>query len=187
MKNEEETTNTMNINGPSPSTDSSLQLSTPTLPPQSSSLPTPNPSLPPPNPSLPSPNRSLPPPNPSLLPQTKTSSKKKKKKAENDQLDKAFKILTATAALNFTSDESQDFGKFVAKKLRKYSSRTQGFIQNAIMRTFLNADNGLYEQNYHTCDFSINPSHSNNPSSMSMFSENSSQPCVCMATVSDIV
>lgn len=170
----------MNVYGSSPSTDSPLQLSTPTLPPQSSSLPSPNPSLSPPNPSLP-------PPNPSLLPQTKTSSKKRKKKTEDDQLDKAFKILTATAALNFTSDESQDFGKFVAKKLRKYSSRTQGFIQNAIMRTFLNADNGLYEQGYHTCGFSKKTSHSINPSSMSMCSEDSSQSCACTTTISDIV
>lgn len=170
----------MNIYGPSPSTDSSLQLSTLFRPPQSSSLPPPNLSLPPPNPSLP-------PSNPSLLPQSKTSSKKRKKKTEDDQLDKAFKILTATAALDFTSDESQDFGKFVAKKLRKYSSRTQGFIQNAIMRTFLNADNGLYEQGYHTCGFPINSSHSINPSSMSTCSEDSNQSCACTATVSDIV
>lgn len=186
IQNEEET-DTMNIYGQSPATDSPLQspnsylqLSSPSQPPQSPSLPLPNPSLPPPNPSLP-------PPNLSLLPQSETSSKKTKKMTEDDRLNKAFKILTATAALNFTSDESQDFGNFVAKKLRKYSLRTQGFIQNAIMRTFLNADNGLYEQGYNSCDFPINSSHSINQSSMSTYSEDSSQSCANTSTVSDTV
>ncbi|KAF0748611.1 MADF domain-containing protein [Aphis craccivora] len=114
-------------------------------PPSSSLSPPPSSSLsPPPSSSLP------PPPSSSQLPQPSLStpnlaSSKKRKKPEDPRLDKAFELLTAAASAT-NADESQNFGDFVANKLRKYSARTQSAIQHAFMGIFLNADNGMYEQ-----------------------------------------
>lgn len=82
------------------------------------------------------------------IPPLTQQSLKKRKKSKDDRLDKAFKLLTGSLSNSLPDDESQDFGNFVAKKLTKYSYKTQGAIQNAIMGIFLNADNGLYEQTY---------------------------------------
>lgn len=191
----------MNIYESLPASDPSLPPSSPSLQPSSPYLQPSSPyfqpsspyfqpfspSLPPSSSSLPTPNSPLPTSNPSVLPQKKTSSVKRKKKTEDDRRDKAFEILTATAALNFTSDELQDFGNFVAKKLRKYTSRTQGIIHNAIMGIFLNADNGLYEQGYQTYGIPINPSLSNNNPTMSMRSEDSNQSCTYTSSASDTI
>lgn len=89
----------------------------------------------------PSPSSSLPPPS---LSRPTPPSLKKRKIPEDHRLDKAFELLTAASVTN--SDESQNFGNFVANKLRKYSARTQSAIQHAFMGIFLNADNGMYEQ-----------------------------------------
>lgn len=126
-------------------------------------------------PSSPSPqpsNLSLPLITPSQLSQN-APLRKRKKLTEDDRLNKAFEILTNTT---LNSDESQDFGNFVAKKLRKYTSTIQCKIQNAIMGIFLDADSGLYEQRYHTYDLPINPpcTISNSSTSPTMVSEDSS-------------
>lgn len=93
----------------------------------------------------PSPSSPLsPPPLISPSPSLSLPSSKKRKKPEDVRLEKAFELLTASAT-NSVNDESQDFGNFVAKKLRKYPAKTQSAIQNAILGIFLNADNGLYE------------------------------------------
>jgi len=91
-----------------------------------------------------SPSTSSPRPPPSLSTPTPPSSKKRKN-AEDHRLDKAFGLLTAAASAT-NSDEQQNFGNFVANKLKKYSARTQSAIQHAFMGIFLNADNGMYEQ-----------------------------------------
>lgn len=83
-------------------------------------------------------------PTPSLSTPTPPSSKKRKN-PEDHRLDKAFGLLTAAASAT-NSDEQQNFGNFVANKLKKYSARTQSAIQHAFMGIFLNADNGMYEQ-----------------------------------------
>lgn len=80
---------------------------------------------------------------------------KKRKTIEDDRLDKAYELLTASAT-NSINDESQDFGNFVAKKLRKYSDKTQSLVQNAIMGIFLNAEDGLYEQPLYSYHYSSN-------------------------------
>lgn len=101
--------------------------------------------------------------------------RKRKKQTVDDRLNKAFELLTATT---LNSDESQDFGNFVAKKLRKYSSTTQSKIQNAIMGIFLDADSGLYEHRYHTYDLPINHPCtiiSNSSTTPTMVSEDSAQ------------
>jgi len=111
---------------------------------------------------------SLPPKSPPLQPTSSSPpspgkiTSKKRKMTDDYQFNKALEYLTATASLSSTTDELQDFGNFVAKKLRKYSSRTQCLIQNAIMGIFVNADNGLYEQVHHSYGFPIHPSQSNN-------------------------
>jgi hypothetical protein len=100
-----------------------------------------------------SPCSPLPPPSQPII--------KKRKTTEDSRLDKAFELLTASVA-NSINDESQDFGNFVAKKLRKYSAKTQSLVQNAIMGIFLNAENGLYEQplySYHHSSNHKNVSH----------------------------
>lgn len=98
---------------------------------------------------------------------------KKRKKPEDTRLDKAFELLTASAA-NSVNDESQDFGNFVAKKLRKYSAKTQSSIQNAIMGIFLNADNGLYEQPLYTYNYPLNQPTYSESSNVSQISNLSS-------------
>lgn len=93
----------------------------------------------------PSTSSSLPPPGLSTqTPKATPPSSKKRKNQEDHRLNKAFELLTAASVTN--SDESQNFGNFVANKLRKYSSRTQSAIQHAVMGIFLNADNGIYDQ-----------------------------------------
>lgn len=120
----------------------------------------------------PSTSSSLPPP--SLSTPTPPSSKKRKN-PEDHRLDKAFGLLTAAASAA-NSDEQQNFGNFVANKLKKYSARTQSAIQHAFMGIFLNADNGMYEQPLpYTYDY---PSRSttSNMSQVSNLSSNYSTP-----------
>ncbi|KAL1509953.1 hypothetical protein ABEB36_004617 [Hypothenemus hampei] len=93
----------------------------------------------------------------------KASQKRKKRDTEQERLDKAFDILTSTAAANCPSETSNDaFGKYIAKKMDKYTSNTQIAVEQAIMNVLFNADRGLYEPNFANSHFtSIYPSHQN--------------------------
>ena len=74
---------------------------------------------------------------------------RKKKKAEDQRLEKAFELLTACSnqTINGTF---QHFGNTIAAKLRNCNGTVRCVIQNEIMNVFLNANSGLYERYHHT-------------------------------------
>jgi hypothetical protein len=81
---------------------------------------------------------------------------RKKKKTEDQRLEKAFELLTACSNQTM-NDECQHFGNMIAAKLRNYNDTTRCVIQNEIMRVFLNANRGFYERYQHTHPQPINP------------------------------
>ncbi|PNF39635.1 hypothetical protein B7P43_G05676 [Cryptotermes secundus] len=83
-----------------------------------------------------------------------TSTRKKRKVCDDDQrLDKAFKILTASTN---EKKDCQHFGNLVACKLRAYDESIRCAIQNDIMRIFLRASSGFYK-NYNTATYGTGP------------------------------
>jgi len=87
---------------------------------------------------------------------------RKKKKTEDQRLEKAFELLTACS--NQTMNECQHFGNMKAGKLRNYNEMVWCVIQNEIMNVFLNVNMGLYECYHHTHLQPINPLQANFPS-----------------------
>jgi hypothetical protein len=82
--------------------------------------------------------------------------RKKRNVSEDQRLDKAFELLTASAS--GMNDECQHFGHLVACKLRKYDESIRCAIQNDIMSIFLRASSGFYN-NYSSAAYSfLNPS-----------------------------
>ena len=73
----------------------------------------------------------------------------RKKKTENQCIEKAFELLTACSNQTM-NDECQHFGNMIVVKLRKYNETVRCVIQNEIMNVFLNANRGLYESYHHT-------------------------------------
>jgi len=57
----------------------------------------------------------------------------KKKKTEDQRLEKAFELLTASSN-QIMNDECQHFGNMIATKLRNYNETVRWIIQNEIMR-----------------------------------------------------
>ena len=74
---------------------------------------------------------------------------RKKKKMEDQCLEKAFELLTACSNQSM-NDECQHFGNMIAAKLRNYNETVRCVIQNEIIIIFLNASTGLYERYHHT-------------------------------------
>ena len=66
---------------------------------------------------------------------------RKKKKMEDQCLEKAFELLTACSNQTMNND-CQHFGNMIAAKLRNYDT-IQCIIQNEIMIVFLNANRGF--------------------------------------------
>lgn len=61
-------------------------------------------------------------------------------------LNKAFDILSASAAVAATGDdECRSYGNFIGNKLRQYSSKTRSAVQHAISDVIFKADEGMYE------------------------------------------
>jgi hypothetical protein len=78
-------------------------------------------------------------------------SPRKKKKTEDQRLEKALELRVLTTCSNQTmNDECQHFGNMVAAKLRNYNDTVRCVIQNEIMSVFLNANRGFYERYHHT-------------------------------------
>ena len=88
---------------------------------------------------------------------------RKKKKAEDQCLEKAFELLTAFSNQS-VNDECQHFGNMIAAKLRNYNEMVQCVIQSEIMNVFLNANGGLYERYHHIHLQAINPPQAHVPS-----------------------
>jgi hypothetical protein len=80
---------------------------------------------------------------------------RKKKKTEDQRLEKAFELLTACSNQTM-DDECQHFGNMIAAKLRNYDT-VRCVNQNEIMSVFLNANRGFYESYHHTHLQPINP------------------------------
>jgi hypothetical protein len=74
---------------------------------------------------------------------------RKKKKTEDQRLEKAFELLTACSNQTM-NDECQHFGNMIAAKLRNYNDTIRCIIQNEIMSVFLNANREFYERYHHT-------------------------------------
>lgn len=72
----------------------------------------------------------------------------KKCNAQEQRLEKAFNILEASASKSKEETECEIFGKFIGKKLEKYSSTTRINVQQAIMNIMFSADRGHYEPRY---------------------------------------
>jgi hypothetical protein len=80
----------------------------------------------------------------------------KKKKTEDQRLERAFELLTACSnqALN---DNCQHFGNMIAAKLRNYDDTVRCAIQYDIMKIFLNANRSFMKDinilfySYSTC------------------------------------
>lgn len=70
------------------------------------------------------------------------SKKKAKIKKENRSKETFF---ISKPGLNAINDECQNFGKYVAVKLRNYSTRTRCAVQHAISNIIFNADLGNLE------------------------------------------
>jgi hypothetical protein len=60
---------------------------------------------------------------------------RKKKKTENQRLEKEFELLTACSNQTM-KDECQHFGNMIAAKLRNYNDTIRCVIQNEIMSAF---------------------------------------------------
>jgi len=88
---------------------------------------------------------------------------RKKKKTEDQRLEKAFELLTACSNQTL-NDECQHFGNMIAAKLRNYNDTIRCVIQNEIMSVFLNANRGFYERYHHTHLQPINPPQAHFPS-----------------------
>ena len=88
---------------------------------------------------------------------------RKKKKTEDQRLEKAFELLTACSNQTM-NDECQHFGNMIAAKLRNYNDTIRCVIQNEIMTVFLNANRGSYEHYHQTHLQPINPPHAHSPS-----------------------
>jgi hypothetical protein len=80
---------------------------------------------------------------------------RKKKKTEDQRLEKAFELLTACSnqAMN---DECQHFGNMIVPKLRNYNDTIRCVVQNEIMSVILNANREFYERYHHTHLLPIN-------------------------------
>jgi hypothetical protein len=92
-----------------------------------------------------------------------TEPPRRKKKTENQRLEKAFELLTACSDQTM-NDEFQHFGNMIATKLQTYDDTIRCVIQNEIMSVFLNANRGFYERYRHTHLQPINPPQSHFPS-----------------------
>jgi len=90
-------------------------------------------------------------------------SPRKKKKTEDQRLEKAFELLTACSNQTM-NDECQHFGNMIAAKLRNYNDTIRCAIQNEIMSVFLNANRGFYERYHNTYLQLINPPQAHFPS-----------------------
>jgi len=88
---------------------------------------------------------------------------RKKKKTEDQRLEKAFELLTACSNQTM-SDECYHLGNMIATKLRNYNETVRCVIQTEITNVFLNANRGLYEHYHHTHLQPINPSQAHFPS-----------------------
>jgi hypothetical protein len=88
---------------------------------------------------------------------------RKKKKTEDERLEKAFELLTACSKQSM-DNESQHFGNMIAAKLRNYNNTVRCVIQNEIMNVFLNANRGFYEGYHHTHPQPINQPQAHLPS-----------------------
>ena len=77
------------------------------------------------------------------------SHQKRKKKTEDQRLEKALELLTACSKRTM-NDECQHFGNMIAAKLMNYNETVRCVIQSEIMNVFLNANRGLYERYHHT-------------------------------------
>jgi hypothetical protein len=64
---------------------------------------------------------------------------RKKKKTEDQRLEKAFELLTACSNQTM-NDECQHVGNMIAAKLRNYNDTIRCVIQTEIMSVFLNAN-----------------------------------------------
>jgi hypothetical protein len=73
-----------------------------------------------------------------LLPQPT----RKKKKMEDQRLEKAFELLTACSNQT-VNDECQQFGNMIAAKLRYYNETVRCAIQYEIMNVFLKTKRGF--------------------------------------------
>ena len=88
---------------------------------------------------------------------------RKKKKTEDQRLEKEFELLTACSNQTM-NDECQHFGNMIAAKLRNYNDTVRCVIQNEIMSVFVNANRGFYERYHHTHFQPINPPQAHFPS-----------------------
>jgi len=100
---------------------------------------------------------------------------RKKKKTEDQRLEKAFKLLTACSNQTM-NDECQHFGNTTTAKLRNYNETVRCVIQNEIMNVFLNANRGLCERFHHTHLQPINPPQAHFPSGPSKMYPQSINP-----------
>ena len=99
---------------------------------------------------------------------------RKKKKTEDQRLEKAFELLTACSKQSM--DECQHFGNMIAAKLRNYNDTVRCVIQNEIMNVFLNANRGFYEGYHHTHPHPINPPQAHFPSGPSKYLQSINPP-----------
>jgi hypothetical protein len=74
---------------------------------------------------------------------------RKKKKTEDQRLEKAFELLTACSNQTI-NNECQLFGNMIAAKLRNYNDTTRCVIKNEIISVFLIANRGFYERYHNT-------------------------------------
>jgi hypothetical protein len=100
---------------------------------------------------------------------------RKKKKTEDQRLEKAFELSTACSNQT-VNDEFQHFGGMRAAKLRNYNETVRCVIQNEIMNVFLNANRELYERYHHTHLQPINPPEAHFPSGPSKMYPQSINP-----------
>lgn len=62
-------------------------------------------------------------------------------------LNKAFNILSASAAATTDEDECRSYGNYIGNKLRQYSAKTRSAVQHAISDVIFKADEGMYDSN----------------------------------------
>nr|CAH7716259.1 unnamed protein product [Callosobruchus chinensis] len=86
----------------------------------------------------------------SISKKPKTISKMKKNKEEKDsRVDEAFLLLKSTAEKK-KNDLYDDYGIYIANKLKTYSARTKAFVQYHFNSILFQADMGQFEVSHHS-------------------------------------
>ncbi|XP_068083483.1 uncharacterized protein [Anabrus simplex] len=90
-------------------------------------------------------------------------SHKRKRRVEDERLEKAFEILAESASKHQEEDECQIFGNLVVKSMQKYSPINRAEIEHSLVDILLRADRGQYDHFPHPLPSPVHSTYSQYP------------------------